>query len=186
MGVRYFTFLPSIAHSAAPQLQPEGARTQQVAACLEFARSEEGLLPRRCRARPDGDRRQPRPRRRVDIRRIQPGGGREGGPCGARGNRRQPCSAVLIEVDDGPDRSISTAASISQSPPRTASNPAARASMAAATGCASAPSHSASTACAATSRISPSPSGRTLSGCESARVSWALPQTGPEARPGVR
>src|SRR5580704_2732008 len=54
--------------------------------------------------------------------------------------------------------SISAAASISQSPPRTSSNPVARASMAPGTGSASAPSSSASTACAATSRASPSPS----------------------------
>src|SRR5580704_19326712 len=65
-----------------------------------------------------------------------------------------------------PTVSISAAASISRSPPRTASNPAAPASMAAATGCASARSSSASTACAATSRASPSPNAPISSGSD--------------------
>jgi hypothetical protein len=74
--------------------------------------------------------------------------------------------AVLIEVDDGPDR-IDFGGSIHlQSPPRTASNPAARASMAGATGSASAPSSSASTVCAATSTASPSPNAPISNGCE--------------------
>ena len=67
--------------------------------------------------------------------------------------------AVLIEVDDGPDRiDFGGSIHLAIAAGGQASNPAARASMAAATGCASAPSSSASTACAATCRACPSPS----------------------------
>jgi hypothetical protein len=65
-----------------------------------------------------------------------------------------------------PTASISAAASISRSPPRRASNRAARASMAAATGYAWLRSNSVSTACAATSRVSPSPNAPISSECE--------------------
>src|ERR1700730_5521750 len=65
-----------------------------------------------------------------------------------------------------PTASISAAASTSRSRPRTASSRAARASMAAATGCAWVRSSSASTACAATSRACPSPNAPISSGCE--------------------
>jgi len=74
--------------------------------------------------------------------------------------------AVLIEVDDGPDRIDFGAASISRSRPTRGPNPAARASMAAATGCVSAPSSSASTACAATCSASRSPNAPISSACK--------------------
>jgi nicotinamide mononucleotide (NMN) deamidase PncC len=72
--------------------------------------------------------------------------------------------AVLIEVDDGPDRidfggSIHLAIASDKG-----TNPAAHASMAAAIGCAWVRSSSASTASAATSRASPSPNAPISSG----------------------
>ena len=87
----------------------------------------------------------------------------------APGDRRQPrSSGVDSRSMMAPTASISAAASISRSPPQMGSNPAARASMAAATGRGSAPSNSASTACAATSRPSQSPSAPISSGCNPA------------------
>jgi hypothetical protein len=73
--------------------------------------------------------------------------------------------AVLIEVDDGPDRIDFGAASISRSPPRRVSNPADRAFIAVAPGCAWVRSSSASTVCAATSRACRSPNVPISSGC---------------------
>ena len=48
----------------------------------------ESIPPRSRRPRSCRDRRHTRPRRRADRRRIEPRGGRGGGRCGARGNRR--------------------------------------------------------------------------------------------------
>src|SRR5271170_3614594 len=63
-----------------------------------------------------------------------------------------------------PTGSILVAASTSRSPMERGSNPAARASMAAVTGCGSAPSNSASTACAAICKASRSPNAPTSRG----------------------
>jgi hypothetical protein len=72
--------------------------------------------------------------------------------------------AVLIEVDDGPDRIDFGAASISRSLPERRPSPGDRASMAAATGCAWVRSSSASTACGAICRACRSPNAPISSG----------------------
>ena len=79
--------------------------------------------------------------------------------------------AVLIEVDDGPDRidfggSIHLAIAAEDGVESRA-----RASMVAATGCASVQSRPSSTACAATSRASRLQKGRISSGCDAERAS---------------
>ena len=131
------------------------------------ARGREGVPPRPRGPRSGRDRRHPRPRWRADLGRTEPRGGRSRwrAPC-AEETGASHALAVLIEVDDGPDRidfggSIHLAIASGEG-----SNRAARASMAAATGCGSVPSSSASTACAAICRASRSPSAPISSGFE--------------------